>query len=164
WEKPPVKYGVITRKLLDYAREDVRHTGLLYRNCMAELQRHDGIDLKPHRLYSPATIGTRYLEAIGVRRPGEKDTDLDPRIPGWAMSAFFGGRAEARIVRTPVSIAYVDAASMYPTVNALLGTWRFQTAERINVLDVTTRVRDLLRDPTVYDRCFDRGFWSEQIG
>src|SRR5439155_18935944 len=137
-------YERLTAELLDYARADVQHTALLYRNCLAELRRHVGVGLEPHRLYSPATVGARYLEALGVRRPLVKFTrltsdelgwtsssiggdeargELDPGLLGWAMSGFYGGRAEARIVRTPVPVVLVDFTSMYPSVNALLGTW-----------------------------------------
>src|SRR5262249_49957764 len=120
--KAKVNYGTITKRLVTYALKDVLHTGTLYRRCMEELRRHEGIDLEPHRLYSPASLGARYLEAMKVERPLTKFAGLNPRILGWSMSAFYGGRAEARIVRTPVPVAYLDAASMYPTVNALLGT------------------------------------------
>lgn len=163
WSKVDVAYGRITKRLLRYAREDVRHTAVLYRNCVAELRGHEDVSLVPYALYSPATVGTEYLRAMGVQPPMEK-FDLDERIYGWSMAAFFGGRAEARIVRTPVPVTLVDAASMYPTVNALLGTWRFMVADRIDAIDVSDEVRGLLADPLMVDRCFDRSFWQDEIG
>ena len=163
WKKVDVTYGRITKRLLRYAREDVRHTAVMYRNCMAELRRHEDAPLVPYALYSPATVGTEYLKAMGVQPPMEK-YDLDERIYGWSMAAFFGGRAEARIVRTPIPVTLVDAASMYPTVNALLGTWRLMVAERIDTVDATDAVRDRLADRHVVDRCFDRSFWHDEIG
>ncbi len=163
WKKVDVAYGKITKPLLRYAREDVRHTAILYRNCMAELRRHEDVRLVPYALYSPATVGTEYLKAMGVLPPMDK-FDLDERIYGWSMAAFFGGRAEARIVRTPVPVTLVDAASMYPTVNALLGTWRLMVAERVDPVDVTDKTRKLLADPRVIERCFERSFWREEIG
>src|SRR4029453_16333601 len=54
---------------------------------------------------------------------------------GHAQSAFFGGRTSAHIRKTVVPVVYTDFLSMYPTVNALMGLWRFVTAERINVVD-----------------------------
>jgi hypothetical protein len=163
WKKVDVAYGRITKKLLRYGREDVHHTALLYRNCMAELRRHEDVPLVPYALYSPATVGTRYLESMGVRPPMNKYS-LDESIYGWSMAAFFGGRAEARIVRTPVPVTLLDAASMYPTVNALLGTWRLMAAERIEAVDVTDRIRSLVADPKVVERCFERSFWRREIG
>jgi len=77
--------------------------------------------------------------------------DLGERVYGWSMAGFLGVRAEARIVRTPVPVALLDAASMYPTVNALLGTWRLMVAERIDTVDATDNVRSLLADPRVVD-------------
>jgi hypothetical protein len=185
YEKAAVDYDEITPALVQYAIDDVRHSGLLYRNTLAELARHQGIQLPPERLFSPATVGARYLEAMEMRRPLEKFTSLTdaqlgwdtrgkPRKPpakagvdaellGYAMSAFYGGRAEARIVRTPVPVVYTDATSMYPLVNALLGTWRLLRAERLETEDVTEQVRELLRTPNLLDRCLTRGLWT-QVG
>jgi len=131
YEKIAVDFEEITEPMVRYACEDVEHTAILYRNCLAELARHEGVDLQPHELYSPATVGARYLEAMGIRRPLEAFTELTPaqlgwrrphasrsaeersvssEILGWSMCAFYGGRAEARIVRTPVPVALVPGA------------------------------------------------------
>ena len=159
WEKDPIPYGVIDPRSLDYARDDVRHTAILYGACLAELRLHTGVDLDAPRLYSPATVGTRYLEAIGVAHPLERfmaDPDLvgdapgvtvgqriHPRLIGYAMGGFFGGRAEARLVRSPMPVTLVDGTSLYPTVNANLRTWELLTADRIEVVDATDRGRSI---------------------
>ena len=77
------------------------------------------------------------------------------------MSAFYGGRAEARIVRTPVPVVHVDFTSMYPAVNELLGTWKILRAERIRTIDATDQVRELLSDEGLIDRCLTRELWRE---
>ncbi len=128
YDKPDVTFGLIDERMLHYAREDVRHTATLYRNCLSELSRHQGVELQPHALYSPAGVGAAYLRAMGVTPPLEQFSDLNPQVLGWAMSAFYGGRAEARIVRTPVPVVVADFTSMYPALNALLGTWPLLTA------------------------------------
>lgn len=180
WQKDPIPYGVIDERTLDYARDDVRHTALLYRACLAELHLHTGIDLDAPRLYSPATVGARYLEAIGVDHPlgrfmadpelvrdapgvtvGER---IHPRLIGFAMGGFFGGRAEARLVRTPVPVTLVDATSMYPTVNANLRTWELLTADRLDVADATADVTTLLSAPDLVDRVLQRDTWVSGIG
>jgi hypothetical protein len=179
YAKAEVEYAELTPELIDYARADVEHTALLYRNCLGELARHEGVELEAHRLYSPASVGTSYLEALGLTRPLVKFTglsgvelgwemegdeprgDLDQRLLGWAMSAFYGGRAEARIVRQEVPVALVDCTSMYPTVNALLGTWRFLCAERLSVTESTKEVRELLDNPELLDRCLTPALWRE---
>jgi hypothetical protein len=187
WEKVDVDYEQISPELIDYAIEDVRHTGLLYRNTLDELAEHPGIGLEPHRLYSPATVGARYLEAMRLQRPLEKFTSLTRAELGWtepwqrpekpreikggisgellgyAMSAFYGGRAEARIVRTPVPVVHVDFTSMYPAVNALLGTWKLLRAKTARTIEVTAEVRELLAVPGLLDRCLTRQLW-ERVG
>jgi hypothetical protein len=189
YEKHQVDYNVLSDELVAYALDDVRHSSTLYRNCLAELREHPGVDLQPHRLFSPAGVGSRYLEAIGLSRPLVKFTaltgrqlgwdrgralrstiapdqargDLDPAVLGWAMSAFYGGRAEARVVRTPVPVAVVDFTSMYPSVNALLGTWPLLCAERLDPVDVTDQTRTLLGDPALLARCATRELW-QQLG
>ena len=188
YEKHEVDYSVMSTELIAYALDDVRHSSLLYRNCLTELREHPGVDLQPHRLFSPATVGTRYLEAFGLKRPLVKFTDLtgeqlgwdplpnprhptipedeargdlDPALLGYAMGGFFGGRAEARIVRTPVPVAVVDFASMYPTVNALLGTWQLLCANKLTTVDATDDVRQLLADRELFDRCHTRELWRQ---
>jgi hypothetical protein len=185
YEKQEVDYHQLTAELLDYARADVAHTALLYRNCLAELARHQGVHLEPHRLYSPATVGACYLDAMGVRRPLVKFTGLteeelgwrqprqrrhaidpeeprgtlDPAVLGYAMSAFYGGRAEARIVRTPVPVVLVDFTSMYPSVNALLDTWTLLTARTVRAVPATEEVRELLAQPDLLDRSLSPDLW-----
>ncbi len=81
--KDEVDYDVIDQRLIEYARDDVRHTATLYRSVKRELRRHVGIRLEAAHLFSPATVGVRYLEAMGVRRPLEKFTAIPTRNLGW---------------------------------------------------------------------------------
>jgi hypothetical protein len=179
FEKDAIEYGVIDDRSLTYARDDVLHTARLYRACLAELARHEGVALDPARLYSPATVGVRYLEAFGVDQPLRRfvatapapdpsdlmvEGKLDPRLVGWATSGFFGGRAEARLVRTPVPVTVVDATSMYAAVNANLRTWEVLTADRIEAVDATSEVLALLATPDLLELCLRRETWAERIG
>jgi hypothetical protein len=192
YTKADVPLGRISPDLLAYAREDVKATADLYFACLDELARHEGVQLDAHRLYSPATIGGRYLEAMGYQRPLEQFTNLtfeqlgwstlpekrraarrqtvrEPPNPdaigadvlGWAMSAFYGGRAEARIVRAPVPVALVDFTSMYPSVNALLDTRSLLTAERTRIADATDQVRGILNRSDLVDWCLTQQAWRE---
>jgi hypothetical protein len=163
-EKEGVAYGAISYPLLEYLRDDVEHTAILYSRCVAELRRHEGIELKASALYSPASVGVKYLEAMGLQRPGKKFTSVSDETHGRAMSGFYGGRAEARIVRVPVPVAHVDATAMYPTVAALLGTWDIVRAAEVEIVDVAEEVRALLADARLSARCYERSFWREAIG
>jgi hypothetical protein len=50
---------------------------------------------------------------------------------------------------------------MYPSVNALLGTWELLCAERLRVVDATDAVRRLLADPKLLERCLTQELWRE---
>ncbi|MEX0983925.1 MAG: hypothetical protein WD096_02625 [Actinomycetota bacterium] len=69
WTKADVTYGEISPELLSYALEDVRYTAGLYRAVHREVAKHTGILIELHRCYSPATIGARYLRAMGLLPP-----------------------------------------------------------------------------------------------
>jgi hypothetical protein len=60
----------------------------------------------------------------GIVPPLERQPDFPPAVLGYAMAAYYGGRAECRVRRTPMPVVYVDYVSMYATVNALMGLWR----------------------------------------
>ena len=77
------------------------------------------------------------------------------------MSAFYGGRAEARIVRTPVPVVHVDFTSMYPAINELLGTWKLLRAASMRTIEATNQVRELLNDNRLVERCLTRELWCE---
>jgi hypothetical protein len=87
-------------------------------------------------------------------------TATNPAILGYAMAAYFGGRAECRIRRTPVPVVLVDFLSMYPTVNALMELWDLHRAANIRVVDETDGVRSLVGSITL-ERCFDPRLWRE---
>jgi hypothetical protein len=83
---------------------------------------------------------------------------MHPKYLGIAMSAYYGGRAECRIRRTPVPVRYVDFLSMYPTVNVLMKLWHLHIAERVDVVDATAEVRALLAGVSL-ETAFDPTSW-----
>lgn len=140
-------HGHITPDYIAYARQDVKATGLLLEALRADYDRHP-IDLDPCRAMSPASIAKAYYRAMGITPRLDVQPDFPPEILGYAMSAYYGGRAECAIRRTPVPIVYTDVLSMYPTVNANMELWRFHTADRIEVEDCADDVRALLESIT----------------
>ena len=162
YTKREVVHGSITEEYIDYCREDVAATAELLVATLAEFDRHP-IDLAPTRAFSPASIGKAYLRAIGIRPILERQPDFDPVLLGKAMSAYFGGRAECRIRKTWVPVILTDFLSMYPTVNALMETWKLIVAERINTQDVTDQVRSLLASPTLAEDCLSKDFWKHLV-
>ncbi|HEV2127314.1 MAG TPA: hypothetical protein VGR22_01705, partial [Thermomicrobiales bacterium] len=79
---------------------------------------------------------------------------------GYAMAAYYGGRAECRVREVPVPVAYCDFRSMYPSVNTLMGLWRFLTAQRLEVVDATAWAQNFLARTTA-DDCFRRATWEQ---
>ncbi|MGH9194609.1 MAG: hypothetical protein ACRD1T_02580, partial [Acidimicrobiia bacterium] len=153
------RHGLITPDYIDYNRADVRATAELAEKALAEYYRHP-IELQPTRAYSPASIGKAYLHAFGITPILQRQQDFTVELLGYAMEAYYGGRAECRIRKTVVPVVYVDFLSMYPTINALMGLWRFHIAERIETEDATDHVRELLERTSAED-WFDQALWPD---
>lgn len=77
---------------------------------------------------------------------------------GAAATAYYGGRSETRIRGVPMPVRYVDFTSMYPTVFALLGLWRWVTARRFVIADATAMTRAIL-DQVDRVALHDPGVW-----
>jgi hypothetical protein len=148
-------HGVITPDYIDYARRDVLTTSELLQKLLAEHAKHP-IALFPSKAFSPASVGKRYLEAMGVQPPLVRQSDFPYEVLGYAMSSYYGGRAECRIRNTIVPVIYLDFLSMYPTVNTLMGLWEFLIAERIETVESTEDIRAFLTAVTL-----DHGFLPE---
>ncbi|MGH2905103.1 MAG: hypothetical protein ACRDK7_16195 [Solirubrobacteraceae bacterium] len=152
-------HGVIDREyVLDYARHDARITQALYDHHRRALERY-GLDLKPWRVFSPATIAKAAFRRMGLRPLLELDPIFDREVLAACQSAYFGGRSEASLMGS-VPVAYYDFLSCYQTVGLLLDWWRFLTAERIVPEDVTDDVRRFLEDVTL-DDLEDKRAWSD---
>ncbi len=143
----PGEHGRITSDYIAYARQDVKATGSLLEALRADFDRHP-IDLDPCRAMSPASIAKAYYRAMGITPRLAVQPDFSPELLGYAMSAYYGGRVECTIRRTPVPIVHTDVLSQYPSVNANMGLWRFHVAERIETQDCTSDVQSLLESVT----------------
>jgi hypothetical protein len=151
------QHGVLTPAYIGYARRDVLATYELFETLLGEHARHP-IALAPTRAFSPASVGKSYLRAMGITPPLARWPAFPPEVLGFAMSAYYGGRAECRIRRAPVPVVYLDFLSMYPTVNSLMRLWPFVVAERLAVVDATDEVQTLLEGVTL-EGCFAPAFW-----
>lgn len=157
----PPEFGTISTDAVDYCRQDVAATTALLEAVLAEYDRHP-IDLQPTQAYSPASIAKAYLSAMGIKPRLSTQPDFPPQILGQAMSAFYGGRAEVHVRHVPVPVQVLDFTSMYPTVDTLMGIWELVTAQRIDPVDATSDVQDLL-DTITSEDCFDQARWKDFI-
>jgi hypothetical protein len=149
--------GRITPREISYCREDVAATGRLLNAAKQEFDRHP-IELRPDQAYSPASIAKAYLDAMKIGRPKEHFRVAN-KIHGISMQAYYGGRAECRIRKTPVPVILTDFTSQYPTVNALLGNWAVLKASNIRFEPRTRKIRKWLREIDFEDT-FDPAFWT----
>jgi hypothetical protein len=155
-------YGEITPAFISYCRQDVAATQGLYAALMEELRTHP-IDLPPEKAFSPASLSKAYLAAMGILPLLDRHPHFSRAVLGYAMSAFFGGRAECRLRRLPVPIQLVDFTSMYPTVDALMDLHRLQLAATIESRECAGWLRNMLTSVTL-DDCFEPSFWPSLVG
>ena len=161
-ERPGLHSGEITRGNVEGCLYDVRKTSELLWAIDAEHRRHP-IDLHLSRAQSGASIAKAYLDALGVRPRSEIQPAFPKEYLGYAAQAYFGGRVEARIVKTLLPCVYLDFLSMYPTVFALLGLWfKHVIPETLEVDEIEpAEVSALLERLREYpDDLFDRATWK----
>src|SRR5260370_18789115 len=72
---------------------------------------------------------------MGITPIMERQSYCPEAYPGFAQTAFFGGRTSAHIRKVPVPVVYVDFLSMYTTVNGLMDLWRFVIAREVQVIE-----------------------------
>jgi hypothetical protein len=76
---------------------------------------------------------------MGIPPVLRRQPSFPKKYLGYAQSAFYGGRTSAHIRKVPVPVVYTDFLSMYPTVNSLMGLWKFVIARKISVRTNCTR-------------------------
>ena len=151
--------GQITEQYIDYNRRDVLATYELAVKLLEEYDKNP-IALQVTKAYSPAAIGKSYLREMGIRPVLERQPDFPKKFVGYAQTAFFGGRTSAHIRKTPVPVVYTDFLSMYPTVNNLMGLWRYVISREIRVvLNCAREIEIFLRNLSPSD-LFDPSTWK----
>ena len=158
------RHGVVTKKYIDYNRRDVLASSELAAKLLEEYDRHPiSNSLQETKAYSPASIGKAYLRKMGIKPILERQRHFPKRYLGYAQSAFFGGRTSAHIRKVAVPVVYTDFLSMYPTVNSLMGLWRFVIARKIEVIDhCQASIQRLLNGVTAKD-LFKPGAWKKMM-
>lgn len=153
------EHGKITNNYIDYNRRDVLATAELAQKLIDEFEKHP-IALQATKAYSPASIGKAYLRAMGILPILERQPVFPADILGYSSTAFFGGRTSTHIRKVPVPVVYTDFLSMYPTVNSLMGLWRFVVASKIEVRrNCIEEVNAFLRGVTA-SKLFEQEIWQ----
>lgn len=142
--------GPLTADYIRYGYTDVQVTFECYRKLVGMYAEHQ-LERDPHQILSEASVGKAYLEAMRVR-PFFAFQNHEPRANlGRNMSTYYGGRAESGIRRKATQVMYCDFKSMYPTVNGLMGSTRFVTAQGYTEEDTTNATQAFLDAVTVED-------------
>ena len=103
------------------------------------------------KLYSPASISKLYLEKLNIKPLLENNPDFTKEVLGNLMTAFYAGRVETRIRKTPVPVTYLDCTSTYPTLFSLMGMYSFLVAEKTETTDTTHQTQKFLDQITLQD-------------
>ena len=118
--------------------------------------------IKPNhanKLYSPASIGKLYLEKLNIKPLLENNPGFSKNILGNLMTAYYGGRVETRIRKTPIPVTYLDCTSTYPTVFSLMGMYLFLIADKIETVITTDKTQKFLDGVTLQD-ISDKETWQ----
>ncbi|MCH9658403.1 hypothetical protein K0U27_06870 [archaeon] len=139
----------------DAIQSNVEKTLMMYKlYCKIISVLQDAFLIKPNdsnKLYSPASISKIYLEKMCIRSLLENNPDFSKEVLGNLMSAYFGGRVETRIRKTPVPVTYLDCTSTYPTLFSLMEMYSFLTAEKIENFVTTEQTQKFLDEITLQD-------------
>jgi hypothetical protein len=141
----------LTDAYIAYAVRDVQTTWECYAALAERFSTFNLGKTPPHLIFSEASIGKGYLKAMGVKPWRDVQADVPPKMLATIMSTYFGGRSEVRIRRELRQVVLCDFLSMYPTVCALMGLWRFVIADGMTWGDSTEEVRALLAKVTLAD-------------
>ena len=135
----------IDPELVAYAVQDAEVTWQCF-EALTERYGQHGLRTPPTRIYSEASLGKAYLEAMNVKPWRDCQPDFPPEVIGALMSSYFGGRAEVHRRREIVPALYCDFASMYPSVCTLMDLWTYVTAEGVDHEDWTDGARQFMAD------------------
>ena len=146
-------FGVDVQHFKDTIQDNVQSTLTLHKAYCKIADVLENIFLvKPNeinRLYSPASIGKLYLERLNITPFLENNTEFPKEVLGYLMSAYYGGRVETRIRKTPIKVTCLDFTAMYPTMFCLQDMYKFLTAEKIETIDTTQETQRLLDEITL---------------
>jgi len=141
----------LTDAYVAYAVRDVQTTWECYAALVERYRTFNLADTPPHAIFSEASIGKAYLNAMRVQPWRAVQTDRPPELLGIIMNSYFGGRSEVRIRREQREVVLCDFLSMYPTVCTLMRLWPFVIAKGMVWRDTTEETRRFLDAVTLAD-------------
>lgn len=153
--------GKFDEMYLDYNINDTLATYHLYLKALDRFSNYC-LNAEENTLYSPASIGKKYLKKIGLQSFLKKNPDFSKDLLGKIMMTYYGGRTETRIRKEPVKVSYIDFTSMYPSIYGLFNMHKFLVAKNIEFHDSTKDTQELLDNVTREDIARPE-FWPQLI-
>ncbi|MDP2926261.1 MAG: hypothetical protein Q8N99_07830 [Nanoarchaeota archaeon] len=138
-------HGVITPEYVEYNLKDVDSTYDLYLRILDHYHMY-GIDAPITKIYSSAALAKYALRQLGIKPLSRISSNIDSKLKGNLMAAYFGGRCEVKRRKTPTEVSVLDFKSMYPSLTILMNLWELICAKEIIRADVTEEIRDLLKN------------------
>jgi len=160
-KKTVTEHGKIMPSYIDYNIRDVETTYELYKRLVEELNLYE-IDIPITKVFSSASLGKHALEQLGIKPLAECQPDFPSDILGNIMAAYYGGRTECRIRKTPTKVSVLDFTSMYPTITMLLGIWELITSNGVTIETVTDEIRDFI-DGVDCEKLQNRNAWKKFV-
>lgn len=136
-------HGILNKEYIEYNLNDLEATYNLYEEIIEHLKIYT-IDIPITKIFSNASLGKSALQQLGIQPLSKVNHDLNGRIKGKLMTSYFGGRCEVKLRKTPVEVSTLDFTSMYPSLTILMDLWDFIIAKRIDEIDVTNEIIELL--------------------
>ena len=152
------EHGKINDKYIEYMITDVKCTYELYCKIKEEYATYS-INLPLTQVFSSASMGKQALRQLGIKSFLEQNPEFPKQLIGNIMSAYFGGRCECKIRKTPVLVTTLDFTSMYPSVMILMELWKHLIPEKIDYVDDTENVQKLLEELTDKD-LLNKDMWK----
>ena len=148
FKKRVKEHGKVTEGYIDYNIDDVLATAELFTHLKEEYEKY-GVKLPMNEVYSSASIGKHFLGILGIKSFSKQNPKFPKRLLALIMGAYYGGRCECRVRKTPIKVDVLDFTSQYPTTFILLGLWDFLTAERVDYKDDTENIIRFLDKITI---------------
>lgn len=145
------EHGVIKKEYLEYNVNDTLATHELYQKATERYRNYLLDEQQPNFLYSPASIGKAFLKKIGINSFAKQNKRFPPKVLGYVMMTYYGGRTEVRIRKQPKKASYIDFTSMYPSIFTLIGMYRFLIADKITYKNTTKTTQEFLNNVKLDD-------------
>jgi len=137
------EHGIVNEEYLDYNINDLLATYNLYQNIVKHFDKFQ-IKANLNKIYSNASLGKSALKQMGIQPLSKISTKINAKVKGQLMSAYFGGRCETKIRKTPVEVSVLDFLSMYPSLTINMGLWDYVISKEIQEKDMTKETIEFL--------------------